>query len=145
MALYQASHELLKALDQDQLAGLVLDLGYSQILLDGVTGPLNDDQTEAVEVKDTGVGIPPEALETIFDPFHQVEGSAQRRFEGTGLGLAITRRLVELHGGQIQVHSEVGKGSSFSLTLPASQPSAPAARDKSATGAAGTMESGISA
>ncbi|HWQ54672.1 MAG TPA: ATP-binding protein [Bryobacteraceae bacterium] len=66
-------------------------------------------------VADTGVGIAPEEHEAIFDEFHQV---GPGRKEGTGLGLAITRRLVELHGGQIRVESEPGRGSRFLFTLP---------------------------
>ena len=69
-------------------------------------------------VKDTGPGIPAEALPTLFDPFTQVAYPAQRKQSGTGLGLAITRRFARLLGGEIDVVSEVGVGSTFSLTLP---------------------------
>ena len=72
----------------------------------------------AVSVKDTGIGIPPEHLEPIFEKFHQVESSLQRSVSGTGLGLAITKGLVEAHQGKIWVESEVGKGSAFTFTLP---------------------------
>ncbi|RKZ72952.1 MAG: hypothetical protein DRR16_33515 [Candidatus Parabeggiatoa sp. nov. 3] len=64
------------------------------------------------EVKDTGVGMTPEQLGKIFLPFEQV-GDTQKQLEGTGLGLAISRQLVELMGNEIQVKSEVGKGSTF--------------------------------
>jgi GGDEF domain-containing protein len=74
----------------------------------------------AVSIKDTGIGIPPEHLDTIFEKFHQVEGSLQRSVTGTGLGLAITKGLVEAHQGKIWVESEVGKGSTFIFTLPTS-------------------------
>jgi nitrogen-specific signal transduction histidine kinase len=74
----------------------------------------------AVSIKDTGIGIPPEHLDTIFEKFHQVEGSLQRSVIGTGLGLAITKGLVEAHQGKIWVESEVGKGSTFIFTLPTS-------------------------
>jgi CheY-like chemotaxis protein len=63
-------------------------------------------------VEDTGVGITPEQLERIFQPFEQV-GETGKRAEGTGLGLAISRQIVELMGGQLQVESEVGRGSTF--------------------------------
>ena len=69
-------------------------------------------------VSDTGIGIPQEEQERIFEVFHQVDGSVTREVEGTGLGLAIARRFVEMHGGRIWVESEVGKGSTFWFTIP---------------------------
>lgn len=75
----------------------------------------------AVSVKDSGIGIPKEHLNSIFEKFYQVEGSLQRSAGGTGLGLAITKGLVELHGGKIWVESEEGKGSTFTFTLPVSE------------------------
>jgi two-component system sensor histidine kinase ChiS len=71
-----------------------------------------------VSVADTGVGIPPEDLARLFDKFEQARSRATRGEKGTGLGLYITRQLVELHGGEISVESEVGKGSTFSFTIP---------------------------
>jgi signal transduction histidine kinase len=75
----------------------------------------------AISVKDTGIGIPAEHLGAIFEKFHQVEGSLHRSVSGTGLGLAITKGLVEAHQGKILVQSDVGKGSTFTFTLPVSQ------------------------
>jgi signal transduction histidine kinase len=80
-----------------------------------MAGPL-DDGIE-VSVADTGIGIAPEDQELIFEEFRQVQSDEASRREGTGLGLALTRRLVELHGGHIQLQSELGKGSTFTFKL----------------------------
>lgn len=69
-------------------------------------------------IEDTGIGIPEEAKKTIFQEFHQVDSSTTRKFEGTGLGLAISTRIVQMHGGTIQVESELGQGSLFTILLP---------------------------
>jgi signal transduction histidine kinase len=74
-----------------------------------------------VSVADTGVGIPREDLHDIFDKYAQARSRATRSEKGTGLGLYITRQLVELHGGKISVQSEVGKGSTFSFTIPVAE------------------------
>jgi signal transduction histidine kinase len=72
----------------------------------------------AVEVADTGMGIPPDKLEAVFEPFMQVDASHTRREGGTGLGLAISRRLSRLMGGELTVDSSPGQGSRFTLWLP---------------------------
>jgi signal transduction histidine kinase len=69
-------------------------------------------------VEDTGIGIRPEDIATVFEAFRQVDSSSARRAQGTGLGLPISRRLAELHGGRMWVESEEGNGSTFFFTLP---------------------------
>jgi anti-sigma regulatory factor (Ser/Thr protein kinase) len=71
-----------------------------------------------VTVEDCGIGIPPDQVEKIFEPFHQVDGSRTRQFSGTGLGLTISRELTENMGGTLTVESAVGRGSTFTLAMP---------------------------
>jgi signal transduction histidine kinase len=90
--------------------------------------PLNEDDPRMkgkelihISVRDTGTGIRGEDLQRIFDPFEQAKNSAGRKEQGTGLGLSLTKRLVELHGGEIWAESEgEGRGSKFSFTIPLS-------------------------
>lgn len=71
-----------------------------------------------LEVSDTGIGIPSDRLEEIFEPFHQLDGSATRRYGGTGLGLALCRQILVAHGSSIEVRSEAGCGAVFRFQLP---------------------------
>jgi signal transduction histidine kinase len=75
-----------------------------------------------VSITDTGPGIPPEETAKIFDEFYQMNQPGRDKSKGVGLGLAISKKLVEMHGGKIRVQSVVGRGSSFSFTLPADHP-----------------------
>jgi signal transduction histidine kinase len=75
------------------------------------------DELLEVSVTDTGIGIPKDQQEAIFDKFYQVGSTTKGVREGTGLGLAITRALIEEHGGRISVDSEIGKGSRFTFTI----------------------------
>jgi signal transduction histidine kinase len=75
-------------------------------------------QNLVLEVADTGLGIPEDQLERIFERFYQVDGSMSRRFGGAGLGLALVKEIAEAHGGSVSVHSQPGEGSTFRVTLP---------------------------
>ena len=76
-------------------------------------------------ISDTGIGIAPEHLARLFQPFVQIDSSLNRQYAGTGLGLALVKRIVELHGGQVSVTSEVGVGSQFTIDLPCKTPPTP--------------------
>jgi signal transduction histidine kinase len=71
-----------------------------------------------IEVRDEGLGIPPEALETIFERYSRVDSQATKDIPGTGLGLPIVRQIVQLHGGRVWAESELGRGSVFHVSLP---------------------------
>jgi signal transduction histidine kinase/DNA-binding response OmpR family regulator len=86
-----------------------------------------------IQVTDTGPGIPPEKIASIFEKFTQADGSITRKYGGTGLGLAITRHLVDLYNGDLRVESKVGKGSTFRVTLPCEAAAVPAATERSET------------
>ena len=77
-----------------------------------------EDQDLVLEVADTGVGIPGDQLERIFDRFYQVDGSMSRRYGGSGLGLALVKDIAKAHGGSVSVESHTGQGSTFRVSLP---------------------------
>jgi len=79
----------------------------------------NDQPFVRFDVEDTGIGIPPDKQAMIFESFTQADGDTSRKYGGTGLGLAITKKLAEIMGGELALHSEEGKGSIFSLIVPA--------------------------
>ena len=83
-----------------------------------VRGRLDQEKSAVLSVTDTGIGISPADQERIFEDFRQLDNSPTRAYGGTGLGLSICRRLAQMLGGRIAVVSHVGKGSTFTLTLP---------------------------
>jgi signal transduction histidine kinase/DNA-binding response OmpR family regulator len=123
--------ELVKALepdlpplvtDQDKLKQILMNLlsnavKFTEAGTVTVTARCQDGKI-AIAVSDTGIGIPPEAFELIFEEFRQVDSSSTRQYSGTGLGLSISRHLARLLGGDIAVQSTVGTGSTFTVTLP---------------------------
>jgi len=88
-------------------------------------GASQKDDVITISVQDTGIGIPEDKREVIFQEFQQADGSISRQFAGTGLGLSISKRLAELHGGSMWLESEMNKGSTFYFTLPATDEKAP--------------------
>lgn len=94
--------------------------------------PVPTDGLAHFQISDTGIGIPADKLDLIFEEFRQLDESSTREFPGSGLGLTITRHLVELHGGRIWAESQVGVGTTFHLLLPTAReqqpPPAPEAR-----------------
>lgn len=85
-----------------------------------IVSATEDDDIITISVEDTGIGIPEDKRDVIFQEFQQADGSISREFAGTGLGLSISKRLVELHGGKMWFESESNKGSTFYFTLAAS-------------------------
>ncbi|MDM8550917.1 response regulator [Desulfobacterales bacterium HSG2] len=92
--------------------------GHIRLSAEKISGPEDESILDMIiRVEDTGIGIPMESQETIFESFRQQDGQSNRQFGGTGLGLAISKRLVEMMGGRISVMSEIGKGSCFEIRL----------------------------
>jgi signal transduction histidine kinase/response regulator RpfG family c-di-GMP phosphodiesterase len=109
--------------DRDQMRQLVLHLGSNAVKFTPPGGTttlrLDGDAREVtLRVEDTGIGIPEQALERIFERFYQVDSSLVRRYGGTGLGLAICKSIVDWHGGRVFATSRQGEGSCFTVVLP---------------------------
>jgi two-component system, OmpR family, sensor kinase len=113
--------------DPDRLKQLVLNLATNALKYTPAGGQVTISlQNQAgyafVQVSDTGIGIPPEDLEHIFDRFYRVDKARSRQMGGTGLGLSIARWIAEAHGGKIWAESEIGQGSTFIVQLPSLDP-----------------------
>jgi PAS domain S-box-containing protein len=108
--------------DRDMWEMIVLNLVSNafKFTFDGrIEVALRDERDSAVlEVRDTGVGVPADHLPRLFERFNRVEGTRGRTFEGSGIGLALVRELVALHGGRIEAASAVGRGTTFTVTVP---------------------------
>ncbi|MDR2470965.1 MAG: response regulator [Treponema sp.] len=116
----------------DAVAGDGAAAGPDGGVTDDGAGPGREEEGPipvAFSVADTGIGISPEARESLFKPFEQTSRDIAKQYGGTGLGLAISRSIVELFGGDISVQSEEGKGSEFSFTLPLESAGAPEERE----------------
>ncbi|WP_199310651.1 PAS domain S-box protein [Phormidium tenue] len=100
------------------LEGGTITLEVSQVQLESSTTNLTPLNYIKIAVIDTGIGISAENIQKLFQPFIQIDSALNRQYTGTGLGLALVKRLVELHGGTIELTSEVGVGSCFAINLP---------------------------
>jgi signal transduction histidine kinase len=108
--------------DRDMWERVVLNLlsnAFKYTLRGKIEVQLSQTESHAVlSVRDTGIGIPKEAIAKLFDRFYRVEGAQGRTHEGTGIGLALVHELVKLHSGSVSVDSEVGQGTTFTIRLP---------------------------
>ncbi|ELP58679.1 PAS/PAC sensor signal transduction histidine kinase [Clostridium pasteurianum DSM 525 = ATCC 6013] len=115
--------EKIIACDEEKIERIILNLLSNSIKFTDANGTINIniyDGKDSIKicVKDDGIGIPKEKLDTIFNRFIQVDKSLTRNNKGTGIGLALVKSLVELHNGKIYVQSEYGKGTEFTILLP---------------------------
>ena len=114
--------------DRDKVTQVLLNLIGNAVKFTSPHGKVNiviqrnGNEWVQISVTDTGPGIQSDQVDKIFDKFYQIARVTKQQTKGTGLGLAISKALVEMHGGRIWTESEVGRGSTFSFTLPAQQP-----------------------
>ena len=114
------------AVPQSRLKELLLNLMSNGIKYTEKGGKvdttiLQQDRQVVISVRDNGIGIPPEAQSRVFERFYRVDKGRARKHGGTGLGLAIVKHITQLYGGTVSLESEVGKGSTFTVTLPLAQ------------------------
>ena len=110
--------------DRDAMAQVVLNLLHNAVKYTGDQKRIRvrarrAGRNVAIEVEDNGPGVRPHDRKRIFERFYRADDLLSRRTEGTGLGLAIAKKIVELHGGHIELDSRVGEGSTFRVVLPA--------------------------
>ncbi len=116
------SREIITAFDEDKLSRVVLNL-ISNAIKFTPKGCIcvevrKKEDNIYIAINDTGIGIPDDKIDSIFERFIQVDSSLTRGYEGSGLGLSIAKSIVELHSGKLRVKSRVGKGSTFTIELP---------------------------
>lgn len=121
--LYDRESDIRAMVDRDSFEQVILNVLSNAIKYTEEGGRIDVDAVEhagsvRISVKDTGIGIPPEALPRIFDRFYRVDKARSRAMGGTGLGLAITKQIVEEHGGTIEAESREDDGTKFIITLP---------------------------
>ena len=110
--------------DRDKISQVFVNLLGNSVKFNNHQGKIHVDISFSgeewiiVKISDTGIGIPKEAFEKIFERFYQVDSSRSRKYGGTGIGLSIANNIIRLHGGKISVISELDKGSCFSFALP---------------------------
>ena len=114
--------------DEEKISWVMLQLIDNAIKFTPSGGRVNlsierdTDTLVMVAVEDTGIGIPSDRLNEVFEPFHQLDASSTRRYGGTGLGLALVKEIISAHGSIVSIKSEEGKGSTFSFPLLAAIP-----------------------
>jgi two-component system phosphate regulon sensor histidine kinase PhoR len=118
-----ASHDVRMRVDRDRLKQVIINLIDNAIKFNRDSGEIRvsalaEDNQMTVTVEDTGMGIPPEAKERVFERFFRVDKARTRALGGTGLGLSIVKHIVETHGGSVACESQLGRSSTFSVTLP---------------------------
>ncbi len=125
LAFHLNDHLAIMEADAKRLKQMLVNLLSNAVKFTPTNGQISLEVTTDVPaghvyfaVQDTGIGIAPDDLERLFQPFTQLDSSLSRQHEGTGLGLVLVRRLAELHGGSVTVQSEADKGSCFTITLP---------------------------
>jgi signal transduction histidine kinase len=110
-------------IDQEKIQWVVMELVDNAIKFTPPGGSVQvrlgkDGNVVDFQVSDTGIGISAERLSEIFEPYHQLDGSSTRRYGGIGLGLALVKKIIEAHGSQVEVRSEIEKGTSIKFQLP---------------------------